>query len=272
MDESRVSESFVAFIDLLGFGDVARAAHTTEQLKTLHYSLDAIRQEFEFKPMNALTRGAQSAVEKSVLMFSDCVVVAVPLRSSFTQLTGVFDLLASELHAIALSQASCALKGHFVRGAIDVGLWYYKDDYLISPALARAYQLEGRADYPIVAVTDALHAFLADNPDRARYSSEIDPMNYLFKTCQTASGMMVRHLDYIGISLGAVAEEAHNKGEEELTRQVRSWLMEHATSIRKAHANAPKGRPKAKFLWLAEYHNSVVQSRVDGANDLLIRL
>jgi hypothetical protein len=117
-DQNAVVESFVAFIDLLGFGD----ANTPEEFTRLYGSLEAIRHEFEFRPREKSTREAHEAVEKHVLMFSDCIVVSIPARSPYTKLTGKFDLFVSELHGLALSQGVCALKHHFVRGVVDIGL------------------------------------------------------------------------------------------------------------------------------------------------------
>src|SRR5262249_29377344 len=99
-DENRLTQSFVAFIDLLGFGNRVRIAESPDELRTLYESLDAIRQQFEFRPQYESTREAQKAVAKRVLMFSDCVVVSIPIRSPFTKLTGAFDLFASELHGL----------------------------------------------------------------------------------------------------------------------------------------------------------------------------
>jgi hypothetical protein len=272
LDVNRLTQSFVAFIDLLGFGDRVRTAKSPGEIRRLYASLDAIRHQFEFRPQEASTREAQKAVAKRVLMFSDCVVISIPARSAFTKLTGAFDLFASELHNLALSQGVCALQGHFVRGAVDFGLWYYRNDFLISPALARAYQLEASVEPPVIAVTPELHGFLANNPDRKRYSSDIDPMGYLFRTDAAASGKPVHYLDYIRMSLETMVEQAARKGRAEMAQRVRRWLSDHAKSIRAAHANAPDGRPKVKFQWLAKYHNAAVRQHANGAQDVLVKL
>jgi hypothetical protein len=159
-----------------------------------------------------------------------------------------------------------------VRGAVDIGLWYYKDDFLISPALARAYHLEGAVEPPVIAVTPVLHAYLAENPGRMRYSADIDPMRYIFRTYDAATGERIHYLDYIGMSLEIVVEQASRKGRAEVERRVWGWLSDHANSIRAAHANAAEGRPKAKFQWLAEYHNDAVRQHANGSDDLLVAL
>jgi hypothetical protein len=270
IDRRDVVKSFVAFIDLLGFGQMARDAQTSDDLQRLHQTLDVIRHQFEFRPSDPWTKEEHKAVAKRVLMFSDCVVISIPLRSQYARLTGTFDLFAGELWSIALSQAACVIGGHFVRGAVDLGLWYYKHDFLISPALARAYQLEGKVQQPVIAITNALHEFMSDHPERRRYSRDLDPMKYLFRTYQPISGKPIRYLDYIGILLGAVTEQASTHSAAEVNRRMRMLLSIHARSIRIGHANAPQGPPKAKFGWLAEYHNSVVRSHAKGSDDLLV--
>jgi hypothetical protein len=91
INKRQIVESFVAFIDILGFGDLARSAKTPDQLQKLYESLDAIRHEFEFRPRDKLRKEEHRAIEKRVLMFSDCIVTAMPLKSEYTRLTGTFE-------------------------------------------------------------------------------------------------------------------------------------------------------------------------------------
>jgi hypothetical protein len=268
----RGRQAMIAFIDLLGFSHKARTARSQGDLNTLYDALSTIRNEFDFKPSDRSTKEAQKVASKNVMMFSDCIIVALPIRSRFTQAHGNFDLFADELTILALSQGNCAIKGQFIRGGIDLGLWYYKNNYLISPSLATAYELEGQAVQPILAVSDRLYCHLRDHPDRSNYAPDIDPMNYMFRIFNSESGRSIRYLDYIGISLDAVEEGASMKRRAEKFRRVCGWLSNHSNSIHNAYENAPSGRPKAKLQWLAEYHNDVVRSRAKGTKKLMVTL
>jgi hypothetical protein len=116
---------------------------------------------------------------QSVKMFWHFLIALFCLFRSIPPLTsiqGTFDILMSELTSSALSQGTCVLEGIFLRGGIDIGFWYRRNDSLISPALVRAYKLERDACVPMIAITPDLRKYLANNPERRFYRQDLDPI------------------------------------------------------------------------------------------------
>ena len=89
----------------------------------------------------------------------------------------------------------------FLRGGIDIGLWYYDKakDLLVSPAMAKAYKDErDRACYPVIAISDQLYRLLRDHPLRKVYSKDIDPFPDQFSSFKhLKSGKRVRFIKYL---------------------------------------------------------------------------
>ena len=126
------------------------------------------------------------------------MVISIGLDSPAIEVQGEFDVWAHDLHAMADAQAKAIAAGHFIRGGIDKGLWYHdRAGILVSPALVKAYRLENAANYPVLAVGDALYKFLRDHPGRRAYSRYLDPIPRMFRSFSDGSGARIRYLNYI---------------------------------------------------------------------------
>src|SRR5258705_7170100 len=137
-----------AFIALLGFSNRVEAITTEEQLRVSDDDVVYVQNEFEHKSSDKFIQEEHKIVGKSVLAFSDCLVISVPLRSQMADFQGTFDLLMSELNSYAWALGTCVLRGIFLRGGVDLGFWYRRKDTLISPAMVLAYRLEHTALVP----------------------------------------------------------------------------------------------------------------------------
>jgi hypothetical protein len=151
-------QSLVAFIDLLGFSARVVSAKTLDDFNAIYEQIDRIRELFEHEPKSAEERDVHRQFEKQVLAFSDSVVISVGTHSYAVRSMGGFDALGLELSMMADAQGACVASGYFVAGGLDVGMWYYEDGILISPALVRAYQLHEKTRMPVLAVSDAIYA------------------------------------------------------------------------------------------------------------------
>jgi hypothetical protein len=145
-------------------------------LCALHDEVVFVHDQFEHKTADASIRESHKVVGKSVLAFSDCVVVSVSLRSDLTALQGTCVVLMSEFTSFALAQGACVLRGIFLRGGVDLGFWFRRKGTLISPAMVNAYRLERDACIPMIAVTPDLRKYLANHANRCFYNSDFDPI------------------------------------------------------------------------------------------------
>ena len=211
-----VKLGMVAFIDLLGYSNRVRLLETFDDVNQLDKDLNRIQSWFDYQSTDNVTRSVQKITGKKVLAFSDCIIVFLPVYSSLTKTEGNFDVFASELFSIALSQGRCVINGIFVRGGIDYGVWYKRKDRLISPALVEAYETERGAVVPMIAVTENLYEHLSNHSHRKFYASSDDPVSQLIRQYDNLpNGMDMRFIDYVPVCLEALDGEL--TGEERET-------------------------------------------------------
>jgi hypothetical protein len=190
---------------------------------------------------------------------------------------GHFDVLGSEIWEIAISQCRCTLDGHFLRGGIDIGLWYYDKakDLLVSPAMVKAYKDErDRACYPVIAISDQLYRLLRDHPLRKVYSKDIDPFPDQFSSFKhLKSGKRVRFIKYLRLvapsldwqydkatrdaymALPRDSDERDRIMTDGYVRNLVDFFERHKAVITSAYG-AAKDDVKEKYRFLAKYHNS----------------
>lgn len=278
--EMKLRNGLVAFVDMLGFSnrvESIRRRSDEEDLSALERDVEFVQSAFQHRPQEQYIRESQRLSGKKVLAFSDCVVISFPFTSSLTKSAGIFDALGSELHTLALAQAQCVSKSIFLRGGIDLGLWYRNADTLISPAMVRAYRLEHEASVPVIAVTDKLADFLYNHEERGFYSKDADPLRKLLTRNPSIPGNSnFYYLDYLPLWLDALdtviapqdAEryESSDVGTRDKMRTLawesacRSTAKLHRDHVRSAYRSSPDEVVRAKYRWLIDYHNSRVSA------------
>ena len=266
----------IAFIDLLGFSARVEAISTEDGLRALDEAVSFVQAEFGHKTRDESTRAANRAVQKTVLAFSDCLVISVPVRSPLTDHQGSFDVLMDELNSFGLAQGSCVLRGTFLRGGVDIGVWYRRKDSLISPAMIEAYKLEHDACVPMIAITPELWTYLANHPHRRFYSEDLDPIPRTFSQhSKLPNGSTQWFLNYIQICLDTVegrfigderaryeaagADERDRMRGKIWRRACRHWARDHAKAIVAAYAAAENATVREKYRWLGRYHNKEIR-------------
>ncbi|GGF00319.1 hypothetical protein GCM10011611_02400 [Aliidongia dinghuensis] len=265
----------VAFVDLLGFSARVEAMKTFEDLKLLDQTIARVQRYFDHKPSDSLTKESQQITAKTVLAFSDCLVITVPVDSELASQDGHFDVLMNELSNFALSLGLCAVNGIFLRGGVDFGLWYRNRDRLISPAMVKAYELERDACVPMIAVTGEVHRHFSEHRDRKFYHKSADPIPRILRRFDDLpNGKAQWLIDYMPICLESVdghiaaADLARYKTSnpeirdqmrnEAFWRDCRQWATWHADAIRGQYRTATAGSIRAKYVWLARYHDDAV--------------
>ncbi|NVJ65354.1 MAG: hypothetical protein HWE16_02610 [Gammaproteobacteria bacterium] len=271
MKKKDISTGITGFIDILGFGSKVSNAKTFLDKKDIYDKIKNIQSAFEFDSQDELTLEVQKIHKKTVLAFSDCVVVNIPLESEATKNQGTFDPILSELSGFATAQGECCLKGNFIRGGVDRGWWFREEDTLISESLVNSYIAEGKASVPIIAISEDLIAFFELHDDRKFYSEDSDPLKSIFRSTKVGEES-VWFLDYIEICLGDInwissqedLDKLQNESDKFRRQKIRengrkknieNWLYSHAREIEKAYNDASSKKVKEKYIWLSEYHN-----------------
>jgi len=155
----RPKKHLVAFVDILGFGHELKKAETEADLKLIYAKVRKVQEAF-------LLAGACDESEhqfennaeygRRVLALSDSIVVAITPNCPMQPLMGGYELLGCALYELIIAQGQCACQGIFVRGGVSHGPFFFENDVLISPAQARAYDLEtNAAEFPIIVVTES---------------------------------------------------------------------------------------------------------------------
>ncbi len=287
----RTTLAMVGFLDLLGFSDRVETVKTEEDLLAIASDVEKIRELFEYRSAKKSTNEVHSILDKTVLAFSDCVILAVSLETEMVKVEGAFDVLGSEIWDIAISQSRCALGGHFLRGGIDIGSWYYDRarDLLVSPAMVRAYKAErDRACYPVIAVSDPLYYLLRDHPGRKFYSKDSDPFPDQFSSFKhPKSGKRIRFINYLRLVAPSLdwqydkaTRDAYMKApldergqimEDGYMRNLSGFFEQHKAMIVSARRGT-RGAVREKYEFLAQYHNTELERFLSNRKDLRVRL
>lgn len=269
-----VKTGFVGFVDLLGFRAKVMALRDKVDWIALRRSVERVHNLFEHKPVDSLTRDEHSVMAKTVMAFSDCLVVTAPVDSTYAEIQGYFDALLGEITGIAMAQGQCVVSGIFVRGGVDFGEWHNDDDIFISPALVVAYELERAVGVPMIAVSDGLYAHFFEHPDRKNYSAEFDPIPDLFLKVGLPNDRVCWCIDYLPICLRSVdpkmtpdereqyalanGHERHSIQENAFWRSSLEWARRHKAAILTGQASSSTPSVKLKYDWLSRYHDDAV--------------
>ena len=274
MPQKKITLGVTAFLDILGFGARVLAAVNIKDVDRIASEVKRVQREFDYKPNDSSLRSVHAAYKKTVLAFSDSVIVNVPLQSEMTELQGTFDALMSELDGLAAAQARCVNQGVFLRGGVDLGWWYRRGATLVSKSMVRAYKAEGKADVPVIALTQDLYTFFSKHKDRQHYSHDIEPVGrFLRPYLGGSSNVQFWYLDYITMfaeDIGWITSKAQHAKyltatpdekdaivEAGYKKNRDAWFEHHARKIEEAHQLADSAKVKAKYKWLAKYHNEI---------------
>lgn len=270
----------VAFIDVLGYSSRVLAIKTPAQFLALRRDVRLVQRFFEHRPSDQNTQESHRIISKKVLAFSDCLVISVALRSSISKIQGTLDPILSHLSSLALAQAECVGRGIFLRGGLDIGIWYKERDLLISQALVGAYELERRTNVPVIAVSDKLRQYLENHPHLRHYAES--PLPGLLGTrSHPTTNAPLHFVDYLPLTFNEVdgrlrpnERQAYRQTQDPfmkerirvqaLQRDERRWLNDHRRRIRQeARKHSSEQKILEKYVWLAQYHDDFVHELTD---------
>lgn len=279
IQEDEISAGITGFIDILGFGNKVLNSNTLEDINSVANEIKKVQEEFEY---NDPERDAMDSdlPRKTVLAFSDCVVINIPLESESTVYTGTFDGYMFEFVRIALAQIRCIQQSIFLRGGIDSGWWYNTEHIVISQSLTQAYKVEGSADVPVIALSKDLYDKFENHPDKKEfYGENSGVLESMFELYDSGDNTF-HFINYLEIVLqninwqtdaeqrkkfdvAATAEEKDRIRNQGYQKNAGHCLKVHSSQIELAFKNAKSEKVKNKYRWLSIYHNKIAKQWSD---------
>jgi len=234
--QAKLTEQFVAFVDLLGFTDeMVRASKDSVQAEALLTS---------FQSTVAQTVREVLVPSKDLPLwnyrgFTDNFVVAAPVRRhDGDDGEGRFGMLSTR---VAEFQLQLALQGWFVRGGLTMGDFFMDDLSVFGPALVDAYFLESKfARDPRIILSESVRELVKSH--LRYYGSGYDSPQNMFVLVDVDGYPFINYL-FAAIDGGG--------GEDgvDLVRQHKTCVEE---KLNQYQSNPPIW---AKYRWVASYHD-----------------
>lgn len=151
--EYKMKESFVAFIDILGFSQmIAQDGGSGEKLAIIKDAISTATKFLEDRKQIPNHPYAFWYKEFEVKSFSDCFCFSIPLEFE----DGEKDYKQNFVSFYVWIKVFCNTllsKGFLCRGGITQGWHYYDDKIIFSQALVEAYELESKkANHPLILI------------------------------------------------------------------------------------------------------------------------
>lgn len=236
-EQSQYEERYVAYLDIMGYGELVKRNAEPERAKARIEELrKAIKKQFEIKNVMSLP-------DTAVRVLSDTVLVSCAANHE-----GCFNIILQTMNVVG----GFACSNYWVRGAITRG-WHYDDgSVLFSPAMVEAYQTgEKEAFYPRVliagqVVLDSRNMGLSEQVDSASqpfWEARRDTLRHSISRDQDGR----EFLNYLHLA----------DPERSCTmRDAEAYLRLHRDHIASSQREyAQDERVAAKYGWLASYHN-----------------
>ena len=214
-------DRLVAFLDILGFKDAVlnRGRGVTDVIESIDSNLSSV--------LDAMK--GEGGDWYSAKLFSDCMSISCD---------NFGNNLYYMLNEISNLQFSLATQGLFVRGAITYGPHFENERIIFSEALIRAYELEQKANYPRIIISDSVLDLISREPKDRRDS--LTP--YLITPPdQICTLDYFQHLFGIWVDYGI---------------DIIDFLFEHKNAvIAQIEKHSSNAYVLDKYRWVAEYHN-----------------
>jgi len=233
--------SVVTFIDVLGFKDIV-AKKSFDEVRGI------VRLMQRFAGAEA---GDPFAPE--VIAFSDSIIRVRPIHEGINAEYS-YGCVYWEILDLLHAQTELVNRGVLIRGGIALGDIHIEDGQVFGPGLIASYELESSyANFPRIVVSPELLRELDTNPALVNCDhAPADEKEYLAKILRRGEDGL-HFIDYLRAC----------RGELDDPDDYPPFLASHKQLILGESAGASLSRTTAKYLWLANYHNSVVDE-LDG--------
>ena len=221
-------ECYVAFLDILGFKELINNSNCN----VIH---DIFQSVLNFE-VRAMMKSATVYKEIKYTIMSDSIIVYIE-----TKYANGFVALAD-----ACSQIQMKLLQNnppiLLRGGIERGTLYHKDNILFGQGLTKAYLLENNAaTYPRIIFTEELRQLGLANTDRL-YVFDYNNMFYRKDSDE------FYYINFLNMTNYILASNAKNREDvEKINNDFFDKLLEHVEKILSAEINLSV---RGKYLWL----------------------
>lgn len=227
-DEYR--ESFVAFLDLLGFTDEIREIKSEEQFQRAAYTLYAFSKESE-----RLSTAPPPLSELQITAVSDSIIATMPVTGQ-AGLPGLLSVL-HEFQYTLVAKYQRPLRGYLAKGPV-----LHRPGILLGGGYLDAYDGESKGGPPRIALSEKLAQYCADAvanvPEPSKYTSAFDYLR------QDTDGAYF--VDYLR-PLAVAANQAPEESVADRAR-VRALITQRLVDFK----DDPSIR--SKYEWLDDYY------------------
>jgi hypothetical protein len=237
------TKAVVAFIDILGFGDIVRKTSPSSienLMKLAHESSKMSKMDIEYTGRRSIS-------------FSDTLITSCPLVGPHGPYR--HGLLYSEIMDIVFLQTEMIDRGGtFLRGALTVGNVYHSDNMVFGPAVIDAYEIESKlSNYPrVVLDPKILLEYERTASLRSENNTAEQDLEYVKSLIrQDSDGLWF--VDYLRGMLGNF----------DFPEYYSAFINKHKELIlSKASENNKLNSISLKYNWVAVYHNLVVNELI----------
>ncbi len=241
--------SLVSFFDILGFGEIVKTKSPGEISDLLDL----------FRTCSRPDPRAARHLQIKFANFSDCVIRTVNLQSKPNR-EFPYGLLFLEILSLLHMQIEIVSAGYLVRGALTLGEAHATAGRVFGPGIVTAYKLESElAIYPRIIIDPATLAF--DTPEKirllksAQHDIELE-REYLGSLLRRDSDG-VWFIDYLRAS-----QSEFDGGAPAYI----DFILDHKNLVENGLKQFKNlNRVVGKYLWLANYHNTTVETFAEEA-------
>jgi hypothetical protein len=239
----RYEESFVVYLDFLGFSEASRELNDSDRQRVLGLltTLAGLRSDFWAAITEQKDGNTTFSIRPAISTFSDHIIISYGLESlresTRTETTEVSIAVLSQVRNLAAFVAAAALRiGFLVRGAATVGKLYHVKGVVFGEALVEVTQLESRtAVYPRI--------ILSPSARRAEWMKD-------FVLLKDYDG--IHCINYVQQMLWRSSQGAQQG--DEWTKNVKKWLSEVVPLVHarlQDYERAGRLNELAKWSWFA---------------------
>ncbi len=237
----------VTFIDILGFRFLINTRPSKEIVEIIEKLRDFTKPPPAHIPTSSDEMGLYSEAFSEAV--SDAIVRARTYETQFGD--GAF---FRELNDLLIAQMQCIYAGVLIRGGLTVGNIHLGPNSvgpIFGPAMVRAFEIESQeAIYPRIVIDDAAYEEFLNNESLRLHDHSIDEeKSYVDKLLRKGEDGTL-FIDYL---VGA-------RRNVDRPPQYIQFLEQHANLIRHGLRAFSAGSVRKKYLWLAHYHNSVIDN------------
>ena len=241
----RTQRSVCAYLDLLGFSSAIREAQQQGTSNGLLRQFSHVVENWFATLGDTLAHESNEQRRREFKVFTDNVFVGAPVQTGdlATELSFV-------LSDIGLLQAGLIFEGFCARGAVSVGELYIDDSVVFGAAVLDAYEAEQAARAPRVVLHSSAQAVVAQELlNYQKIYQEVIGHRFTDQLLVDEDGQWFINYLHGRFAGGSLFEED------------RSTLDRHAQLIAsRLQLFATEPRVRAKYLWVARYHNYFCQS------------